>query len=64
MPILVAAIGLLTVRAGLRIRFGRGPLTSALYSPGYPPVVIRFVLTAIVANFVIVALVNELVPSR
>ena len=63
-PIVVAAIGLLTVRAGLRVRFGRGPLTSALYNPGYPPVVIRFVLTAIVSNFILVALWNEFVPSR
>ncbi len=62
MPILLAGMGLLAIIAGLRIWLGRGPLVSSLYSPGYPRALVRFLVVSVVADAVLVAVVNGLRP--
>ena len=59
MPIFIGAFGVLTVVAGARIRAGKGPLVSPLYTPTYRTTIIRFLVVASLANFVLLVVVNS-----
>jgi hypothetical protein len=59
-PALMGALGALIVIAAARIRAGRGPLVSPLYSPSYRARVLRTLVVVSAANFLLLALVNGL----
>lgn len=60
MPAFVGAVGLLVLLAGVRIRTGKGPLISPLYGRAYRGTVVRFLVVASIANFVLVSVANTL----
>lgn len=60
MPVVIGGTGLVIVSGGVRVRIGRGALISPLYGPGYRAKVVRFLVVATVANFVLLGAVNGL----
>jgi hypothetical protein len=60
MPVVIGGIGLVIVIGGVRVRIGRGALISPLYGPGYRAKVVRFLVVATVANFVLLGVMNGL----
>jgi hypothetical protein len=60
MPAVIGGIGLVIVIGGVRVRIGRGALISPLYGPGYRAKVVRFLVVAAVANFVLLGVMNGL----
>lgn len=60
MPVVIGGIGLVIVLGGVRVGIGRGALISPLYDPGYRAKVVRFLVVTIVANFMMLGIVNGL----
>lgn len=58
MPVVVGAVGLLTLVAGARVRAGKGPLVSPIYAGSHQAGIIRFLVVASVSNFVLLVVVN------
>lgn len=57
-PALLGLVGALITLAAARIRAGRGPVVSPLYSPGYRARVLRFLIVLSLGNFLLLWLLN------
>lgn len=51
-PLVMAAVGAWILVSGIQIARGKGPLVSNLYNPAYPRTLVRFFVTAVIANVV------------